>query len=314
MLKDKAAGKAKRRESSSGFHYVNLYQCCQRKFYFRYVKGWKPAVTPAPLIFGSAFHEAKAAFYQGESEKKAIQVGMKVIGESAHELENAEVAEELEFRLPHLMHYWVEAFGRNDLVEYKVLAVEKELVVPIKGTPWVMTIRPDTILENKMSGMKFVMETKTSGFSHRLTTEAVVAGDQATAYLWGVKKMLYEDVYAVLPDVAYWNSRSKNLENIAMVRSDVVMRSDYALEMFEMGMSRLFTEVNQKMAAVGSVDVRVLFPRNSFYCLSYSKQCEYTGVCMEECEGRKCPGGLKQERKSKERALGKYVDDSLAIQ
>ena len=35
---DKVHKAVKRRESASGFHYLNLFQCCPRKFYLRYVK------------------------------------------------------------------------------------------------------------------------------------------------------------------------------------------------------------------------------------------------------------------------------------
>lgn len=310
MEKDKV--QSKRRESASGFHYVNLYQCCPRKFFFRYVKGWRPKQTPQALVFGSAFHEAKATFYLKKSEKRAIEVGMGVLEEARAEVGDEAISKEMAWRLPHLVHYWVERLGQSDLAAYKVLAVEKQLEVPIKGTPWVMTIRPDAILQCKSTGLKFVMETKTSGFSHRLTMEAVVLGDQATAYLWGVQKMLYPDVYAVIPDVAYWNSRSRDLGNIQMVRGDIAMRGEFAIEMFEMSMAKLFTEVNQRMAAVKTMDERVLFPRNSYYCLSYSKQCEYAMFCLESTKGKKCPHGFSQDKGKKE--LGDLVDDSIAIQ
>lgn len=309
--KDKVTKPEKRKESKSGFHYINLYQCCQRKFYFRYVKGWSPIHTPSPLINGSAFHEAKANWYMGKSEKQCIKVATGIVEEAKKELGNDEAYNEMLFKLPHLIHYWIEQFGNSDRLQYDVVEVESQHEVPIKDTPYVMTIRPDTILKAKGSKMLLVMETKTSGFSHRLTSEAVYYGDQATAYLWGAKKK-YPEIYGVIPDIAYWNSRSRGLDNMKFLRTDVVMRDDYALEMFELGMGRTFTEVNQKMEALKQkVDARILFPRNSFYCLSYSKLCEYAHVCQQDCTKMRVPSELKSDRTRK--SLGKYVDDSIAI-
>ena len=312
MPSNKAQG-VKRRESPSGFHYINLYQCCPRKFYLRYVKGWRPKYTAIPLIQGSAFHEGKAAWYLKKSEKKAIEVGMGIVEESRKEFEDPEGYREVAFRIPHLLHYWIEQYGKSDLVQYKVLGVEKALTVPIGKTPYVMTMRADAILETKANKLKFIMETKTSGFSHRVTSEAVFYGDQATAYLYGVKKMLYPDVYGVIPDIAYWNSRSRDLSNMKFLRTDVVTRSEYALEQFELGMGQLFSEVNQKLEALKQGHrAEVLFPRNTYYCLSYSKVCEYAGVCNQDLKGCRVPPYLKADRAK--RALGDLLNDSIAIQ
>jgi len=309
---DKVQAPKKRQESSSGFHYINLYQCCPRKFYLRYVKGWRPKFTPAPLIQGSAFHEGKATWYQKKSEKKAIEMAIGIVEESKKELDSETIYQEITFRIPHLLHYWIDRFGKSDLVEYKVVAVEKQLVVPIGHTPYVMTIRPDTILQNKANGLKYIMETKTSGFSHRVTTDAVVYGDQATAYIYGVKKMLFPDIYGVIPDIAYWNSRSRDLSNMQFLRPEIVLRDEYALEQFEMGMGQAFTEVNQKIEALKhGYAPEVLFPRNSYYCLSYSKPCQYAMVCHRNVKGMRVPSELKVDRAKKE--LGKYVDDIIAV-
>ena len=309
---DKVHKAAKRRESASGFHYLNLFQCCPRKFYLRYVKGWSPKHTPMPLVQGSAFHEGKATWYLKKSEKKAIEVAMGIVEEAKKELESEVVYQEIAFRIPHFLHYWIERFGKSDLVEYKVVAVEKQLVVPVGSTPYSMTIRPDTILQNKQSGLKYIMETKTSGFSHRVTTDAVVYGDQATAYIYGVRKMLFPDVYGVLPDIAYWNSRSRDLSNMQFLRPEIVMRDEYALEQFEKGVGQVFTEINQKVEALKKgYEPEVLFPRNTYYCLSYSKPCEYAMVCQRQVKGMKVPPGLKCDRSKK--SIGGYLDDIIAV-
>lgn len=302
----------KRRESASGFHYANLYQCCPRKFYLRYIKGWRPKYVPMPLVQGSAFHEGKAVWYRKKSEKQAIQAGLDVLDQSRGELESPAVYEEIAFRIPHFLHYWIDRFGKSDLLEFKVMDVEHQLTVPIGKTPYVMTFRPDTILKNKLNGYIYVMETKTSGFSHRVTSDAVLYGDQATAYIYGVRKMRFPDVYGVIPDIAYWNSRSRDISNMQFLRPEIITRSEYALEQFEKGMSQVFTEINQKIDALKKgYEPEILFPRNSYYCLSYSKPCEFAMACQLNVAKMHTPAGLRSDRTKK--SLGQYVDDIIAV-
>jgi hypothetical protein len=271
-------------------------------------------MTAKPLVQGSAFHEGKASWYLGKSEAKCIAIAMGIVEESKPEMK-PEDYEDVQFRIPHLLHYWIEQFGKLDKQQYKVLAVEEELTVPIDGTEYVMTIRPDTIVKDKSNGLVFVMETKTSGFSHRVTGEAVYYGDQATAYLWGVKKMTGWEPYAVQPDIAYWNKVTKDLGNIKMIRPDLVFRDEFRLEKWEVSMGQLFNEMSQKAEAYRrGMDPWLLFPRNSHYCLSFSTACDFAEICGQDCErkGMKAPNGFW--KKGGVRKLGGYVKDQFAAE
>jgi hypothetical protein len=303
----------KRTGSSAGFHYVSLFQCCQRKFYFRYVKGWRPKFLPNPLVLGSAFHEAKAAWYQGKSQRTAKGTGYQVIEESKPEIEGPENEKEIIFRFNGLFDGWMERFGHYDRENFKVLAVEKELKVRIAGTDYVMTMRPDAVLQAKTGGKPIIFETKTSGFSHRITAEGVYYGDQATTYLWGVRKAMGIDVYAVQPDIAYWNKQSKDSNNRQFLRTDLVFRSDYQIAMFEASMAQLFGEITQKVNALTKgFDAAVLFARNTHYCLSFSHPCEYAEICGTDVSRCKRPSMFVPEQRG--RKLGSLVPDSLATE
>ncbi len=309
MTKDK--GTLKRRESASGFHFVNLYQSCPRKWYFRYLKGWQNKIVAQPLVLGGAFHEGKAEYYRGQGEGKAIQVAMDVVEKSKKELEIQDL-DEIRFKIPHLLHYWIEVFGKQDRKAFKFLAIERQWEVPIEGTPFTMTIRPDTVVKDKSSDLVMIMETKTSGFSSRITEEGVQYGDQATAYLFGVNKMTKWKPYAVLPDIAYWNSKTRNLDNMKMTRGDLVFRDEERQRNFEKGIGQLFLEMSQKAKAYEEgFDPWVLFPRNSYYCMSFSRACEFADVCGFDCENRikKPPVGFRKIGGIKK--IGGYVEDAI---
>ena len=197
--------------------------------------------------------------------------------------------------------------GKNDLVQYKAVEVEKELVVPIGETQFKMTMRPDAILQDKDTKLVLILETKTSGFSHRLTSEAVYYGDQATAYLWGTRKMKPKlNPYAVMPDVAYWNKTTRDVNNIQFIRSDLVFRNEFQTSMFENAMKQLFTEVTQKAEALKrGFNPDVLFPRNCYYCLSYGQVCEYAMVCQQDVKAmKKVPDGMRKDPKKRDLGQG----------
>jgi hypothetical protein len=303
----------KRTGSAAGFHYVNLYQLCARKFYFRYILRWQPKFLPLPLIQGSAFHEGKATWYTSKSKAKAIAKCLEVIDESEGEVREQSDLAWLRKRLPILLEGWVDSWGKRDLQEFKVFAVEKEIKAPLGESGFVFTLRPDTILQSKATKLYHIMETKTSGFSKRLTEEGVYYGDQATAYIWGVQKVMGIEVYGVQPDIAYWNTNARDTSNIDYPRTPMVTRTPYQLGMFEAATTQLMTEITQKAAALsGGFAPEVLFPRNSFYCVAYGKPCEYAMYCGKQCDKKtKTPHDFVKD--ATKRGLGSLVADSLAI-
>ena len=306
-------------KAASAFHYFNLYQCCPRKFYFKYFKRWIPKHVHPALVQGSAFHEGKATFYTSKArtlesrERQAITKALDVLDESREELENEQTYKDIGYRLPNMLHFWIQEVGRFDLNNYKFLAVEKQLKVPISGTPYEMTVRQDAIGQDKQNGLIYIFETKTSGFSHRLTSEAVFYGDQATAYIWAARKALKLDVFGVIPDISYWNKNSVDVKNIQNIRGDIVQRSEFALNAFERMTAQILTEINQKAQAYKKgYDPFILFPRNCYYCLSYSSKCDYAPFCYDDVEKIKTPPSeLKLDKGI--RKITRKIDDQIGI-
>jgi hypothetical protein len=316
MQKDKGANSTKRTASHAGFHFVNLYQCCPMKFYLRYIEGLAPKVTSNPLILGSAFHEAKAAWYLGKTQTAALSIGLATVEEAKGELKDDLAYNEIQFRLKGLFPGWLEQFGKRDRAEYKILAVEKEIKLPIVGTKFVMTMRPDAIVQGKATKLIIVMETKTSGFSHRITSEAVYYGDQATSYILGAQKVLGFKVYGVQPDIAYWNSQTRDPSNRKFLRTDIVFRDQWRLDQFEQSMGQLFAEITQKANALQKgFTAETLFPRNSYYCLSFSHPCEYVEICGKCLKDRMVKSTIKQLFRvdSKPKNPGQLVADEIAV-
>lgn len=289
----------RRRESYSGFHFFNLYQNCPRKFFIKYFGRIIPLFTAPPLIFGGAFHEGKAIFYTTKSARKALAFVKKDIIARKNEYEYKDAFETALERCPILLEHWIDKHGESDLSTYKILEVEKEIILKVPGTEgFVITMRPDAVVQHRKSKEIYIMETKTSSFSVDLTVNGVYLGDQATQYWWGVEEKFGHRVDAVIPDVAYWNKNAKNESNIACVRGDFVFRTQNDIAEYKRGVANVLNEIAQKASAfkTDSYEPTDLFPRNTYYCNAYMKPCEYAEICRGgiSLKGR-APYGFKRD-------------------
>ncbi len=307
--------KIQKRESFAGFHYYNVFQCCPWKGFLKYALRITPKYTAVPLIGGAAFHEGKAIFYKTKSRKKAISKVIRDIEEREKEVETVELYDTLLQRTPILLAEWIDRQGYEDLEEFTFLGIEDEIIMKfqVNDLTIVHTIRPDAIVREKSTNNIYILETKTSSFSIRVTQEGVECGDQATAYLLGVKEKYKVEPYGVIPDIAYWNARAKDESNIAIVRGEPVMRSDLALEQYKRGFIQTNIEISQKMKAFfNGTDPSILFPRNTYYCTAFMKKCEYHHICRSSKLTMKGPaprGFRRQNRRNLH--LHSYVADSI---
>lgn len=302
--------------SHAGFHFINLYQCCPRKFYHKYVLGLSPTFTPPALLGGSAFHEGKAVWYKTKSRAKAINKVKSYLKGVRPQYEHDEVYEKDSFRFPILLDRWIDEYGLNDFQVYKILMVEKELELPIPGLfnkkkePYVITARADLVVQDDRKNI-YVIDTKTSSFSTTVSQNAVYYGDQATMYIWAVSQTLKKPVAGLIADIAYWNKNAVSEGNIACIRGDLTVRSDRVLKEFIEGVASLFMEISQKVEALKKKKFSVgsLFQRNTYYCTAFSRPCEYADVCRLDLTGtRKPPIGFCFEKTSYESPLLKTVD------
>jgi hypothetical protein len=259
-------------ETRSGFHFWNLYQNCRWKFFLRYIMGIEPDKTAKALIFGGAFHAGKAAFYKGEDHREAF---LRELGSGKEEYENPEdyIADENRGTL--LLDTWVEQHGRGDLIDHTILAIEEPMEVALPNG-YVVTFRCDAVLRPRGRTESYVYETKTTGFSVEVTEVGVAMGDQATMYLWGTRKAHPEwNVAGLIPDIAY-----QRQSRITCARGDVVFRTNREMDQFEKMAVGLLSEISAKTQALDhGHDPLVLFDRNTSWCTSYNRPCEYASIC-----------------------------------
>lgn len=291
--------------SSSGFHFLSLYQCCQRKFYFKWVLGLQEKNLADALVKGAAFHEGKAEWYRSGNESKAVRQVREYVKANATQLGNVMDGRKFAEQVTNLLVGWIRAHGRHDLDNSKVLAVETDYSLTC-GSGFTYTGRVDAILD--FGDGPVIMETKSSGYSSELTTAGVVSGDQATSYL-ALCRASFPSIRGVYADVSFFGSYKSGPSH---TRSELITRSEDNIAEFIAGVSQAFSEISQKTEAMlAGVKPKMLFSRNTYYCQSYNKRCEYTNICLKSCTLKEAAHGFN--RVKPEDRLGDYLLDSITI-
>jgi len=267
--------------SLAGVHYAESYRACQRKFHLRYNMGIDERYHDKALIFGSAIHEAKAAYYLAWDLDAGIERGHKELRDRRDEFASPDDYDFSLSRLKPLMVNWWSTYGKEDKAKYNVLAVEEEIRLPIPFTPgFVHTQRHDAILEAKSTGDVYTFDTKTASSSLDFTLNSVRLSDQVTAYCWGGMEVFGKRYKGFIIDVMYWSTRSMNPGTIKCQRSDAITKTDFELRMFQAGMGSLFNEVQAKeRALVIGTPSPFLYARNSYYCHAFFRRCAYADIC-----------------------------------
>jgi hypothetical protein len=310
--------KKERAASHAGFHFLNLYQSCQWKWYIKTILGIEPSSVADPLINGAAFHEGKATWYQTQDPRQAIDKCIFEITDREDEFYHPDGYQRALERTPTLLKYWIETWGHRDLDTYDFLAIEKEMRIQLvvdDKTKFYMTTRPDAVVREKKGAQNvYILETKTSSFSINLTEMGVANGDQATSYICSVQDNLDVRVSGVIPDIAYWNKNSKGEHNISCVRGDVVVRSPQDIEQFRTSSAQVFLEMAQKATAVrqGKVTPQAMFARNTYYCNAFNKACEFVDICRRPdilFDQSRLPPDFKRTKPRRSTGFGKHVVD-----
>jgi len=297
--------------SNCGFHFANLYQCCQRKFFIKFVIRPAAKYVSASLLYGVAVHEGCATFYKTKSMDKAKAKVIAELKKVKTLFEHFEEYQTALLRGPILVAHWVVSQGALDLKRYNIISVEGDFSQELPGMPgFVFTGRMDIVVQDKKTLKYYVIDHKTSSSSKDLTENGVKYGDQATGYIWLASKQLNVKIEGMIADILYWHKIAKSESNIDCFRGEVVTRSPRDIHAFLQGLKQVFSEISQKVAAYRKgMDEDMLFPRNTYYCMSYGKPCEFASICRDKLRKNMLPLGFEQDRRKLQ--LGGEIEDQI---
>src|SRR3990167_10068189 len=167
-----------RRESHLGYHYLTKWDC-RRQWFFTYPVGIElDEPDKAALALGKGVHFAFETYYEVGRKSEALCPAFKAFMEGV-EGDPSEVHELSEIGNSLLLE-WLKKWHALDLQTYEILAVEA--TYDIGG----LTIRPDVVKRNRVTGEVYPWDVKTTGWSVEKAFHEVDCHDQATAYIWGL--------------------------------------------------------------------------------------------------------------------------------
>ena len=279
---------SKQRESQTGYHWINTFQGCPRKWHIKYNLGLLPTKLGKALIFGKAWHEGMDKFYNGADYATSLATIYAELDEAKLQFHTLDEYNEVRLKAEPMFKAWYEAIGLKLHDEYEVLFVEEQFEPKIADI-YTMTIRPDAVVRRRSTGEILIPEHKTTGYSEQSMVENVDRGDQATAYTWGllaVHPEFKENFAGVLLDVAYARMYKGAVSGTPTAKQITITRSRYDLAAFELSMLGLFRDIAsriKKYEARPELDA-LYYPRNGSSCSEFT--CEYHSLCRQHLDSR----------------------------
>lgn len=273
-------------ESSVGYSFLASYQDCKRRWYLGYGLSLTPESKAKALDFGDSIHEGFKGYYASGRNPDMLIAGYKERMETLQPSYNPEYYAKDLARGYGLLATWLKTWHELDVCRYDVIEFEVEHAIPLPGSPFSLTIKPDLFVYDRDTGEHYLFDHKTTSWSVGQAFSQVDAQDQATAYIWGMRKLGHR-VQGLIPDVLYNKGSVFKAE-----RPGVVYRTDADLAEWENEASGLLGDLTQRMEAAtsGVYPIRHLFPRNGSLCARYG--CAFTDICRTQVTPGDLPIGF----------------------
>lgn len=262
--------------SPSGFHFLQEWLSCQRKFYWHYVERLEPKSTSRNLVFGVAIHEALHQYIMaggaGINAVPALEKAVVAFEESYRaELEKIKEVDMIDEDLesgPILLRAYVNKYWFD---HFKALAAEEELFVDIPNGLCTkadrFTGRIDLVTENE--GRIEIRDYKTTRANFGMIEKSLRISDQANGYMW-----LWNRNHPDKP----CNTLVYDLMKIYKGKPDFmripVMRSDDDILRFERKAAFILNEIATRVSTEDAV-----FVENTESCNAWNRQCPYYDLC-----------------------------------
>ena len=198
---------------------INCYLTCQLRYKFQYVDKVPPAFRASSLAFGSAIHEAVAAFYQTRLEGDELRPDqmLDVYRDSWGQAEkvkffNGDSEETLRHKAEQLIHIFCDAVDPS----IQVVGVEEFFELSLEGLPPFHGYID--LIEQSADGTATVADLKTA--SKKPSSANVQANLQLTAYALGAEVLGFEPDYLSLRLDVLLKSKTPEMVRLETIRTE----------------------------------------------------------------------------------------------
>jgi len=249
----------------AGYHSLKDFDC-KRRGYFRQVCHLEPEETSSALLFGTAIHSWKEAFY------RTWEVAPFTLPREGY-FDGEKWAED-NARGQRVITNWAATWAEHDIREFEVLALETTYQYDL-GDGLILTVKPDAIVRSRTTGKVLALDTKTTSLRPHTLCPMLESANQATAYSL-VLREVFEGFLGWLPDIAFSKGGS-----VACERPGVVYRTAQQLEDYAIEVKSTILDIGDRVAEIGHASIRALFPTCDAFCHEYFHPCSYLPICRD---------------------------------
>lgn len=261
------------REGLGGGHFYDTFRSCPRKWFLKYVLGFKERTFAKALNYGSAVHEAFSEFYKDWNKDTLISVTLERIDEARDKYFKLTDYQKDRNRAVDSLSKWYSRFGESDRETFEVVENEEEHVTALSnGVEY--RIRPDRLLREKATNKVFIFDTKTTGVGLDRMFKKTAESDQPTGYTKIIKPIYGDNFGGWITDCLYSRQSVHQCERSAPVLID----EDRSL-LWEVGLMSDIEDLTTRyeLYKEGKLPSEYLFPARKGACSVWG--CPYSSIC-----------------------------------
>lgn len=289
---------------------ISTYKTCPRAHFIRHIMGWRRTGTAAPLVFGSAWHDAQDVVWQfGKKfnaqdlaevasmafnktwEESGFPVDIPLESESFYLPRTPSIAREM-------LYEYCEARSKM-LQGCDVIAIEPPFAVPVPDMPghWYIG-RLDKVID--YNGQRLIIE-------HKTTTAYATIGNFRTEFIdsWFMSAQVkgyqfggglyYGNINAVWVDAALVHKKVHNAFKLIPISHNFVLLKEW-IEGTKRWISDMSAE-EDAWAAAGELTPG-MFKKNEESCFGKYGACQFIDICRSVADPSKLdeppPGFVKE--------------------
>lgn len=267
---------------------LTTYMSCPRKFFYRYILGWRPDWPNNHLIFGSAWHLAMEHLLVNNYTDASIIEAQILFGEFYREHFPVNTDELYEPKTVANAFASIDAYAykfKPEAREYSVLYTELAGLVLVSPER-TMTFKCDAILRNNHTGDIFGLDHKTSQRQYSNWGDHWTLSTQMLTYLHALHCLYPDsDTLKMLVRCSFFYGVQKRTDQYRPTEfaDHPISKSLPQMQAWLTNVNTYIDQLNTDMECLQqeTTDDSVMqaFPMRTTSCFDYGRQCEFFDFC-----------------------------------
>ena len=257
---------------------------CQKKYYWRYIKGYKPILRAIALGLGSIIHDAFDHFYKGMLDQ---QVHLYIADQFNKIISQQEATDQEDWLIAKYTALGMWDYYPRKLDKFEVISTEEEFEIPLDVDISFIGKVDGRI---KQKGIWWVRELKTTSQNYRQFQGKCQTSMQGTGYVYGL--LPNYDIKGIMYDYIKKPILRKGMSETAddfgrRIMRDYRNRPRYYYQRYPSYRNPVDIKNFAKDTMTLAYDIQDKISSGNFYrnqdqCWHWGKECEYAKICFQE--------------------------------